>query len=285
MMIKKMNIAFLFLTTFLTFGQNYGDTINNHEVDDISGFKSKAIPVYNHAYNENYDGDNIADIIENAKNAYVLVDPFGNDIADAITTIKANGNEVGAYISIGTGEDWRDDYNEMKPYIITTAWDEWKGEYFVNEVTTGVVDIMKARIDKIAAWGCDWVEFDNMDWASYDDVREKYELKVTKAEGIAYYNKLCDYVHAKGMKCMAKNTVEEGVCFDGVLYESYKKDKNWWDQSGAQSFLDVGKIVIINHYGEKNCGKVYANYKEMYNKNVSFICEDITLRKYIHFNQ
>lgn len=53
-------------------------------------------------------------------------------------------------------------------------------KYFINKTTIGAIDIMKARIDKIAAWGFDWVEFDNMDWALYDDVREAYGLEVTK---------------------------------------------------------------------------------------------------------
>ncbi|HHH54698.1 MAG TPA: hypothetical protein ENK91_13635, partial [Bacteroidetes bacterium] len=35
-----------------------------------------AFPVYNQAYQENYEADKIDDIITNAKNAYVLIDPF-----------------------------------------------------------------------------------------------------------------------------------------------------------------------------------------------------------------
>ena len=84
---------------------------------------------------------------------------------------------------------------------------------------------------------------------------------------------------------MAKNSVKHAADFDGVLYESYHNDKNWWIQSGAQSFLDAGKLVIINHYNETNCGKVYSEYKGIYNNNLSFICEDANLEKYVHFNE
>ncbi len=144
---------------------------------------------------------------------------------------------------------------------------------------------MKSRIDKIANWGFDWVEFDNMDWIYDADLRAIYGFQVTEAEGISYYQELCEYVHSKGMKCMAKNTVENAANFDGVLYESYHDDRNWWDQSGAQSFLDEGKLVIVNHYNETNCGQVYAKYKGIYNENLSFICEDANLQKYVHFNE
>ena len=247
--------------------------------------KNKAIPVYNQAYQENYEADKIPDIIDNAQNAYVLVDPFQDGVASQIPTMKANNNEIGGYISIGTGEDWRDDYTDLQPYLVTTVWGQWAGEYFVNSTTTGIVDVMKARIDKMATWGCDWVEFDNMDWVYDDDLRAEYGFQVTQEEGIAYYNALCDYVHEKGMKCMAKNTTENASNFDGVLYESYHNDKNWWDQSGAQSFLDAGKLVIINHYNETACDAVYSEYKGIYNDDLSFICEDANLQKYVHFNE
>lgn len=246
---------------------------------------NKAITVYNQAYQENYQEDKIDDIIATAKNAYVLIDPFQKDIASSIATIKANGNQVGAYISIGTGEDWRNDFSEMQEYLISKQWGQWQGEFFVNSTTTGIINIMKARIDKIALWGCDWVEFDNMDWIYDDELRATYKFEVTEAEGIAYFQELCDYVHQKGMKCMAKNMVVNASNFDGVLYESYTNEKNWWDVSGAQSFLDAGKLVIINHYNESNCGQVYTDYKGIYNDNLSFICEDSNLKKYVHYNQ
>jgi len=243
------------------------------------------IPIYNHAYQENFDADKIDDIIANAKNAYVLIDPFTEGVPEKISAIKANGNQVGGYISIGTGEDWRDDYDIMKPFLVTKQWGQWAGEYFVNETTTGILPLMKARIDKMANWGCDWVEFDNMDWTLDDKYRKDYDFLVTKSEGIAFYQDLCAYVHEKGMKCMAKNMVDGANDFDGVLYESFAKDKDWWDHAGAQSFLDAGKLVIINHYNESKPNKAYAEYVKLYNNNISFICEDKKLKKYVHFNQ
>ncbi len=256
---------------------------NQEENTTLENSSAKAI--YNQAYQENYEADSVNLILNEAANAYVLIDPFENNVWQEVSAIKANGNEVGAYISIGTGENWRADFQEMQPYLVTSPWGQWPSEFFVNEVTTGILAIMKARIDKIADWGCDWVEFDNMDWIYDDDLRTTYGFQVTQEEGIAYYQELCDYVHQKGMKCMAKNTVENASGFDGVLYESYHDNKNWWDQSGAQNFLDAGKLVIVNHYNEINCGQVYTEYKGIYDDNLSFICEDANLQRYVHFNQ
>ncbi len=269
----------LFILSIVFFSCSSNDDGNNIIPQNIV----KA--VYNQAYQENFDADTIGSILLNANDAYVLVDPFLENVTVNIAAIKARGNEVGAYISIGTGENYRNDFAQMQQYLVETPWGQWPNEFFINKTTTGIIDLMKARIDKIADWGCDWVEFDNMDWIYDDELRETYGFEVTQVEGIAYYQELCDYVHSKNMKCMAKNLVENASSFDGVLYESYDNEKNWWDVSGAQSFVNSGKLVIINHYNEANCDAIYNEYKAIYGNNISYICEDRNLEKYVHYNE
>ena len=245
---------------------------------------AQAKQIWNCAYQENFEPDQLQDVIDNAKNAYVLIDPFEADAYTRIAEIRAKGNEVCGYISIGTGEDWRNDWNILKPYCVTKQWSKWKGEYFVDVTNTGVLDVMKARIDQLATWGCDWVEFDNMDWAFDDKNRKKYEFGATKQDAINYYNKLCDYAHSKGLKCQAKNTVKNAPNFDGILYESFHKEKDWWDHAGAQSYLDAGKLVIINHYNERRPNATYQEYINLYNEGLSYICESKKEKKYVHYN-
>ena len=242
-------------------------------------------PVYNQAYQENYDADSIDTILQSARNAYVLIDPFqltGN-VSSRIAAIKAQSNQIGCYISVGTGENWRSDFKKMQPYLVKKQWGEWEGEYFVADTSTGILALMKSRVDKMAAWGCDWVEFDNMDWTADDDYREEYQFTATLQDSVDYMHRLCGYVKSKQMKCMAKNTVDHYENFDGVLYESYHDEKNWWSQAGAQQFLAAGKLVIINHYNEAHCDQVYAEYTTLYNPNISFICEDVQQKKYRHY--
>ena len=246
------------------------------------------IAVWNQAYQENYVPDTIAEILEGARDAYVLIDPFqpehGDTMPGVIEQLHAKGNEVSAYISIGTGEDWRDDFAQLKPHLVERQWDDWGGEYFIDPPNAAVLDIMKARVDKIAAWGFDWVEFDNMDWTYDDAYRAEYGFTATVADGVAYYRALCDYVHAKGMKCMAKSTVEGAETFDGATHESYEDDQNWWDGAGAKGFLAAGKPVVVVHYDAPDCDAVYARYQTIYGPKLSFICEDSALKKYRHFN-
>jgi len=279
MTIFKSSAYFLLITLLFSCGDD--ETIDIENPTENSNAKA----VYNQAYQENFSEDSIDDILANANDAYVLIDPFLDDVADSVAAIKAKGNEVGAYISIGTGENYRADFTALEPFLVGTPWGQWPNEFFVNSTTTGIVDIMKARIDQIATWGCDWVEFDNMDWVYDDDLRTTYGFQVTETEGIVYFQELCDYVHSKGMKCMAKNMTEDAENFDGVLYESYNDEKNWWDQDGAQGFVAANKLVIINHYNETNCNAIYEEYKAIYGNTISYICEDANLQKYVHYNE
>ena len=44
-------------------------------------------------------------------------------------------------------------------------WAEWRGEFFVSKIDEKLYFVMKDRILKAKNNNCDFVEFDNMDWA------------------------------------------------------------------------------------------------------------------------
>ncbi len=239
--------------------------------------------IYNVAYAENHEPESIEEVLKNAKKSYVLIDPFEKSQRENISKIKANNNEVGCYISIGTAEKWRDDFDDLEKYLVKKEWSEWEGEYFLKNINTEVIKIMQQRIDKLAFWGCDWVEFDNMDWVFDQNYYKKYKGEVSEKEVVLYYQALCLYAKSEKLKCMAKNTLKGASFFDGVLYESYADEKNWWNTEETKFFLGTGKLVIVNHYGEKNPQKVYKFYKDFYGENISFIAEDVKKEKYVHY--
>jgi len=285
-LLSKQYIILYYFFYIIGFIVLFGCGNSSKTIMNDSNARVTVLSIYNQAYQENFSTDSIDDIIANAEDAYVLIDTFNNDdVVENIGTIKSKNNQIAGYISTGTGENWRDDFSALEPYLTSTIWEEWEGEFFVSETTTGILSIMKERINKMDTWGLDWVEFDNMDWLDAKS-RVKYGLTATVPEAKSYINALCDHTHVKGMKCMAKNTVDGFESFDGVLYESYADEKNWWDTAGTQSFLNAEKLVIINHYNESDCDGVYAYYKSFYGTDkISFICEDRNLKKYKHYNQ
>jgi len=274
----------ILLTTFLAnCGGNGDNTKTDNSSNNISTI-TKALSIYNQAYIENFQADKIEDILNEAKNSYILLDTFSTNISsDIISQISSSNNIIAGYISIGTGENWRGDFDVLKPFLVTKSWIEWEGEYFIKEISSGLIDIMKNRIDTMYNLGIKWVEFDNMDWAENNNLFNIYGSSVTQKEAIEYYNTLCNYLHQKNMKCMAKNITNSASNFDGVTYESYSNNKNWWDIDGTNKFLDNNKLVIINHYNESDCNSVYKEYQSIYGDKISFICEDIATKKYIHY--
>ena len=83
----KWNMLIL-LISFIVLSCDKDDAIKPHG-------NSQAIPIYNQAYSENFDLDNIDDIIKEARNEYVLIDHLGKGIDERINEIKVNNNEVG----------------------------------------------------------------------------------------------------------------------------------------------------------------------------------------------
>jgi cysteinyl-tRNA synthetase, unknown class len=246
-------------------------------------------PVYNQAYQENYETDSFDLILREAENAYILLDPFQDEVLSQqdMNSLLLRGNMLSAYISIGTGENWRSDYDAMKPYLSEKQWGEWEGEYYVSLIEEGLTDIMKNRIDQAAALGFDWLEFDNMDWIFDEETRIEYSLESGETEALAYIEELREYAGTKGLKCMSKNWRRGAENFNGVTFESGSDNFNWWDSDEMQPFLDEGKPVIIVHYNEKDRAaayRAYRNYMKIYGDGISFICETRSERGYIHFN-
>jgi hypothetical protein len=94
---QKMNVFILLSTLcFICACDNGSDEGTNQTTEQIKNnsntTQSKAIAIYNHAYQENFESDAIVDIIANAKNGYILVNPFEDDVTASIVAIKANGN-------------------------------------------------------------------------------------------------------------------------------------------------------------------------------------------------
>jgi cysteinyl-tRNA synthetase len=243
---------------------------------------SQVRSVWNHAYQETWNSDSVEDILAHARDSYVLLDAYDDTEARvAIPAIKADGNLVAVYISVGTGEDWREDFDYFEDSLVERYWGEWPGEYFIDRITDDLMRVMKSRIDLAAAWGADYIEFDNMDWA-FDEVnRKKYGFHVTEEESLVYVNSLKDYASASGLKCMAKNMTKGVESFAGVTYESWPDDKNWWDPADLRSFLSEGKLCIVFHYKERNPDKALAEYRDLYGSELLVLIETRSARGYL----
>lgn len=251
---------------------------------------------YNTAYEENNFLDHQGYTLKTAKNCYVLIDTDNFNSHDAVinytNALKINNNTIGCYMSVGTVEDWRSDFQQFikgQDYQ-SKGWPEWPGEYMIKagsdgKIADNVVSLMKKRIDKFSKLGCEYIEFDNMDIDEYN--------KMTNINGNAmraYNLELCNYVHSNKLKCMAKNTgpsdADDNI-FDGLSVESYPKELNWWGTEHALNFTNNNKPFMISHYKEntvKDCLKIWKYYRGVYKYNkFGFICSQYETKHYIHY--
>jgi cysteinyl-tRNA synthetase, unknown class len=137
--------------------------------------------IYNQAYQETHVPDSIETILNNAKNCYVLVDPYEiKSPTSTIAAIKRLGNEVSCYISVGTGEAWRSDFKAMRPFLVKKEWADWEGEFFIKNADPKLVSLMERRITELHRFGCQWVEFDNMDWTNDVAQVKQYGITMTR---------------------------------------------------------------------------------------------------------
>ncbi len=203
---------------------------------DIAHSSADPVCVWNAAYQENTAADSVDAILSGAQGCYVLLDPMDDPAAAAaIPELKDKDNTVGCYVSVGTCEEWREDFEQVRGYCLDSEWPEWPGEYFVDD-PDGIFASMVARVDALADFGCDMVEFDNMDFFWEVD-------GVSENAGNAYDVELCEVVREAGMGCMAKNYRPGGDDgFTGGTFESSPDELDWWEHEHLQSFVDAGQL-------------------------------------------
>ena len=278
--IPRLAAAGVFL--LLACGKGRSPTVDVDPNKPVPPSPAPPLCLWNQAYQENLSADTVDAIVAGAEGCYVLLDPFDEPAAAAaIPTLQAANNLVGCYISVGTCETWRSDYEDIRPYCTQKEWPEWPGEFFVSDVA-GIVPWMQARIDRARDWGCDMIEFDNMDWALDPEQNQAFDVPVTPQDSIAYYRDLCDRVHQAGMKCMAKSTREGADIFDGGTFESAPDELDWWEHDHLQSFVDQGLPAVIFHYDEPDCDSVTLWYRQRYGAGLSVLCEAPAVGGYRH---
>jgi hypothetical protein len=81
--------------------------------------------------------------------------------AETIAALHGLGKTVICYFSAGTYENWRPDAKQFPTGDLGTTLAEWPNEKWIRLSSTGIRNIMKARIAKAASKGCDAIDPDN----------------------------------------------------------------------------------------------------------------------------
>lgn len=139
-----------------------------------------------------------------SRNVQVMdIDP-DNHSASEIRSLTARGVKTICYVSVGTVENYRDDYNTFPASVIGKTYGDWPDEKFLDIRQIDVLlPIMTARFQRCSDMGFDAVEPDNMDVYLNDS-----GFQITAAETITYLKLLADIAHGMNMEIGQKNVPE-----------------------------------------------------------------------------
>lgn len=208
------------------------------------------------------------------------VDVYGIDLEDnesngLIPTLQAQNKLVLCYISAGSYEEWRSDKNEFDLELdVGNPLGDWPGEYYLDVRSENVRRIMRSRIDRAVAAGCDGLEPDNT-----DAYQASNGLGITAVDQVDYLLFLADYAHSKGLAIALKNTVDLidsanlAQLFDFTLNESCYV---YNECDTLKSFVDEGKAVFIAMYG-KNDANAHCSDAQAKGFNLVFYGSDYAL--------
>ncbi len=164
-----------------------------------------------------------------------------------IDELHAAGKRVICYFSAGSYENWRPDKELFQKRDLGNPLDGWDGERWLDIRSEQVKDIMKSRLDRAAAKGCDGVEPDNVD--GYDN---NSGFPLTAADQIAYNRFLAMEAHRRGLSVGLKNDlnqVKELVSdFDFSVNEQCFE---YNECALLVPFIEQGKPVLNAEYRQK----------------------------------
>ena len=181
-----------------------------------------------------------------------------------VTKLHDNNQLIQCYLSIGTVEPWRPNYNATEWTGVTlgkmTDWNEFWIDIRKSDL---VVPIIQKRIDILKLFGCDILEPDNMDCYDNIDCYSKMTPTITRnyvmTAQIKYVNLIANYTHSIGMSIVVKNSVDIIPQiynnFDGVVIENCIK----YDECDIYKkyFVDNNKVALAVEYNNKStvCSK------------------------------
>lgn len=177
--------------------------------------------------------------------AFLELDAFGTS-AGTVAALRARGLRLACYVSVGTAETYRPDYDRLKPLagnrLASFPDERWLDVRAVGRLTP----IMAARFRMCRDKGFESVGFDNVT-GYLPESRSGFPL--TKAHELRYLRRLAAEVHAQGLSIGINDSppviTELADTLDWVLNESCLR---FGECAALRPFIDRGKAVFVIEY-------------------------------------
>jgi endo-alpha-1,4-polygalactosaminidase (GH114 family) len=168
-----------------------------------------------------------------------------SDLA-GLDKLKASGRWVGAYNDVGTAEDWRLDYNELKGMTLSKLDGH---EKWLNVNDPKVLVVMKKRVDRVKALGLAGFYEDDADVMNF-------EKSISKSQNEAYLKAINDYAHSLGLIVFQNNGLEMIPDMIGLVDGYLNEECQSYGECDKYAQV-VGKYPIYEiEYSSKYCKPV-----------------------------
>ncbi len=174
-------------------------------------------------------------------------DLFALDPA-SVRAVHDPGHTLHCYVSVGTAEPWRADYDALPAAAIGNAVADYPQESWLDVRDAAVLGVMEARLTQAASIGCDGVELSNLSVHSADS-----GFPLTLSDERDYGQALIAACHARGLTA--------GISASDDLVPLLADAADWglteeclaYDSCGAwQAVTRLAKPVFMIEYGSSN---------------------------------
>jgi len=194
----------------------------------------------------------------------------------SINAAKASGAKVKCYISAGSAENWRDDFNDFPRVVIGNSYDGWPGEWWLDTRNiAALAPIMRARMDECASKGFDVLDPDNV-----NGFENNTGFNISRNDSIQYIRWLASEAHQRGMAFSLKNSESlVGDLIDDIDMLQSESCYRWGNCENAARLTAANKPVFAVEYQEVIGSSTFRNgaCAAADNYNFSMIYRDIML--------
>ncbi len=142
----------------------------------------------------------------------IELDPDEVNAAE-VADLNRRGVYTICYVSVGTAEEWRADFDQFPPEVLGREYDDWPGEFFLDARRTDLLlPLMVARFQRCRAMGFDAIEADNIDLPG-----QASGFPLSRRDVVAYVSKLAQSAHAMGLGLGQKNFPEAITALSPLL--------------------------------------------------------------------
>jgi hypothetical protein len=179
---------------------------------------------------------------------------------DAVEAIHASGRHVIGYVTQGDAERWRPDYEQFvdfdarcggcllgNPFSRRFPDELWANFSHGRGRFTFMVQMMRARTDRVAATGFDGIEYDIAD--TYAQGRDTTGFRLTEQTQLEYNTALTEMAHEDGLAVALKNDLGQIDDLVGLYDLAINEQCFQYDECGGYAaFVDAGKPVLQAEY-------------------------------------